>query len=385
MAEITKIQNDYQQIPLSGPVYEAFWTNIMEEHKRSKRIPKCENLLDNPYTKRYADKLCDFDVVVGSVINGKITGSRGRDIIIDFGYKDNAYVHVKSTEDYITKNMSEGDDIEFMVVGISEYPYEIKGSVVELMRLGADKMMQQYFIDGTPFEATVASTIPAGFMLDTFINNVPIKLFMPNTLAGVNKLSAYDSANLVGTEITVMLESPNKEKDMYVVSHKKYLSTLIADNVKKLVIGNTYEGTCTGTAPFGVFVEFDGFDKCLTGMIMTANIAPNHTIEDYKEGVRLSFYLRDILETKTTPKLVLSQVNRVSIWDTMELGNVYIGKVKDVKQFGVLISLDEETNGFITNNNIKNKTMDLSKDKEYKVVVTDFNRNDRKIFLQFLD
>ena len=382
---MTKIENDYQQIPLSGPIYDAFWTNIMEEHKRSKRIPKCENLLDNPYTKRYTDKLCDFDVVVGSVINGKISGSRGRDIVIDFGYKDNAYVHVKSNEDYITKNMSEGDDIEFMVTGISEYPYEIKGSVIELLRIGADKMLQQYFEDGTSFEATVSSIIPAGFILDTFINNAPVKAFMPNTLAGVNKLSAYDSAKLVGTEITVMLETPNKEKDMYVVSHKKFLSTLIADNVKKLTVGNTYEGTCTGTAPFGVFVEFDGFDKCLTGMIMTANIAPNHTMEDYKEGVRLSFYLRDILETKTTPKLVLSQVNRASIWDTMELGNIYIGKVKDIKQFGVLISLDEETNGFITNNNIKNKAMELSQGQEYKVVVTDFNRNDRKIFLQFLD
>jgi ribosomal protein S1 len=157
---------------------------------------------------------------------------------------------------------------------------------------------------------------------------------MPNTLAGINKL--YDPTSIIGETFQVMIESFSEYEGTYIVSRRKYLQSLIPEEVSLLEFNTPY-GRVTGTTPFGVFVEFN---DCLTGMIHKANVVEEwqNRISEIKPGQEIEFYIKEIIKNK----IILTQVLRETLWDTKN-GQVIEGRVKDVKQFGALIILDNET------------------------------------------
>jgi small subunit ribosomal protein S1 len=174
-----------------------------------------------------------------------------------------------------------------------------------------------------------------------------------------------------------MLETLQQEKGVYVVSRKKYLNTIIPEEIKKLKKNNVYNGHVTGTTPFGVFVQFNG---CLTGMIHKVNMNPNFKdkIENIKPGTTIEFYVRDILKGN---KLILTQILRETLWDKIRVGKVLDGTVRDVKNFGALVSLDEETNGLIQNSYLQKNSITLKEGEKVKVKVVSVIKDERKIYL----
>ncbi|MCB1713103.1 MAG: 30S ribosomal protein S1, partial [Candidatus Riesia sp.] len=249
----------------------------------------------------------------------------------------------------------------------------------------SDKLKDFYY-KNKPLLAMVTEMKPAGFMLDIEMDNVIVNAFMPTTLAGINKLTDDQKDEIIGQKIYVMLETLQMDKGIYVVSRKKYLKTLIKDELKKLkeefdknrnVI---YDGTVTGTTPFGIFVEFN---KCLTGMIHRYNVNEQWTGDDkwgdIKPGMVIQFYVKDIIVKKQ--KVILTQILRESLWDTIKKDKVMDGTVYDIKSFGVLVKLDEETNGLIQSSYLNKNNVNLSIGHNVKVRVLNVIKDDRKIYL----
>ena len=202
---------------------------------------------------------------------------------------------------------------------------------------------------------------------------------MPNTIAGINKL--YDPNSIIGQTFEVMIESFSEHEGTYIVSRRKYLQSLISEEVKSLEYKKPYDGHVTGTTPFGVFVEFN---DCLTGMIHKANINPDWSerISEIKPGFEITFYIKEIIRDRAIPKLILTQVLRESLWDHIKNGQIIEGKVKDNKPFGTLINLDEETVGLIHNSEMeKLGKVKLEPGQNLKVRVLSVDRTTRKIFL----
>jgi small subunit ribosomal protein S1 len=165
------------------------------------------------------------------------------------------------------------------------------------------------------------------------------------------------------------------------ITKEQYLQSLIPDAVKALEYNVAYDGHVTGTTPFGVFVEFN---DCLTGMIHKANINPawSDRISEIKPGFEITFYIKEIIKDKNFSKLILTQVLRESLWDNIKNGQVIEGTVKDIKPFGTLINLDEETVGLIHSSEMdKIGKMKFEKDQNLKVRVLSVDRTSRKIFL----
>ena len=200
---------------------------------------------------------------------------------------------------------------------------------------------------------------------------------MPNTLAGVNKL--HNPESIVGKELPMMVESFSKDEGTYIVSRRKYLKTLIPDEMDKLEYGKIYEGVVTGTTDFGIFVEFN---ECLTGMIHKANIAEDwqNRLQDIIPGMEVNFYVKEIIKNK----IILTQILKETLWDTIQKGQVFDAKVIDHKQFGILVSIDDETMGLITTNNIPDTNKVYSKGNDIKVKVINADKSNRKIFLSLV-
>jgi ribosomal protein S1 len=252
------------------------------------------------------------------------------------------------------------------------------------MKLNVSNKVKEAYAENTFFYATIIELIPAGYMLDMEVEGKKVKAFMPNTLAWVNKLT--DSKSLTGKRLPVMIETLEQDKGIYVVSHKKYLESLIPEQVRKLKkewIKNKmkpYIGFITGTTPFGVFIEFYEF---LTGMIYRKNIQEEWQTDkkwaEMKPGMYLDFYISDIIVPKN--KIIMTQILRESIFKTLKVGDVLNGRVIDIKSFGALISLDDETNGLIQSNILSKQKIDLKQGDKVEVKVLSIMKDDRKINL----
>jgi ribosomal protein S1 len=349
--------------------------------------------LDNPtgkFTTDFLKALAMYDnkdfipqIHVGSIVKGTILEIRSREIVIDINNKDNVFIDRKGSEERICKMLKIDQEIDVLITEISDHPFQIKGSIAELVKINVDRKMRESYDNKSPIDAFVSEIIPAGYMLNIDIDNITIEAFMPNTLADVNKL--YDPNLLLGKNIKVMLETPQQDKGIYVVSRKKYLKTLIIDKVKEIKNNpkdKVYTGHVTGTREFGVFVQFEG---CLTGMIHKANINEKFRdkITSIQPGTEIDFYVKDII--KGGNQIILTQILTESLWDTIRVGDVLNGKIATIKPFGALIELDYETMGLIQNVYINKNNKTISAGDKIDVIVISIIRDDRKIYLTFAD
>lgn len=322
------------------------------------------------------------EIDVNEVINGVVVSVDEKEIVVDFGYKDYIYVD-KPKKSNLSPDLNIGDVIDVLVTEIIDNPFLIKGSITELIKQNVHSKMKHYFEHTLPLKSTVKSMIPAGYMMDIHMDNITIEAFMPNTLADVNKLS--DSNSVMGMTFEVMLETLQQERGVYVVSRRKYLQTLIPEEIKKLKFGVVYKGEVTGTTPFGVFVQFSatpGGPSCLTGMVHKANVNEywHDKWSQIVPGMSIDFYVKEIIKNN---KIILTQILKESLWDSIKVGKVLDGKVKDIKNFGALIELDEETIGLIQTVYINKHSKKLNIGDEIKVKVISLIRDDRKIYLNF--
>ena len=311
---------------------------------------------------------------VGEIINATFAGQTKDNFIFSKpGYKDDIRVDNKLTEAKYLKNSQIGEQVDVLIVDINHDDFYIKGSISTLYENRAHQTLKS-LKEGESVVGYIKSLNPAGYDVELTHGGVTLSGFMPNTLAGINKL--YDVNSIVGRTFEVMIESYAEQEGTYIVSRRKYLQTLIPKAIKELNFENSYTGHVTGTTPFGVFVEFN---ECLTGMIHKANVDPEwqEKLTTIKPGFEIQFYIKEVIKDK----IILTQILRETLWDNIKNGQVLDGVVRDTKQFGTLINLDSETVGLIHTSEMEKLGKKFTSGQQLKVKVLSVDRMSRKIFL----
>ncbi len=339
-------------------------------------------------TKEYQEMAYLYDAVEvnfptrGEVVTAEFVGGNADNFVFEVsGYKDYVRVDNRNQEAKYLKNTEVGEMIDLLIVEVNNNNFLIRGSIANLYESRAHAHIKSLG-DGAPVIGIIKSLNPAGYDVEIHMGGVTLPGFMPNTLAGINKL--HDPNSIVGSELELGIESYSEQEGTYIVSRRKYLQSLIPEAIKNLEFGKVYTGHVTGTLPFGVFVEFEG---CLTGMIHKANVHPEwqEKLDEIKPGFEIEFYIKEIVRNNKgdikRDKIILTQILRETLWDTIKNGQVIEGKVKDTKQFGTLVHLDEETIGLIHTSEMEKLGKKFSAGQDVKVKVLSVDRNSRKIFL----
>ena len=314
----------------------------------------------------------------GTVIPSVYVGKTNEQFLFEVsGYKDFIRIDIKGNEEKYLKNTEIGDVIDVLISEINEKHFMIKGSIATLYESRAHANLKS-LEEGESVMAYVKALNPAGYEMEVYQGGVTLPGFMPNTLAGINKLVNPES--IIGETFDVAIESYAEREGTYIVSRRKYLQTLAPAAIKELNYETVYKGHVTGTAPFGIFVEFN---ECLTGMIHKANVNPEwqERLSEIQPGFEIDFYIKEIVRDSKYPKIILTQILRETLWDTIKNGQTLTGVVKDTKQFGTLVALDDETVGLIHTSEMEKLGKKFSKDQEIKVKVLSVDRSSRKIFL----
>jgi ribosomal protein S1 len=349
-----------------------FWTDLeMQDFKR--RNKKVKN-------KEYSEQEKLYDAYFmaipskNTIVSGEYIGIQsGQHCFNVSGFKDWVRVDNRPAENKYLKNTKIGDKIDILISSIDNHNFLIQGSICGIYETAAHLSLKS-LDDNVVVIGRIKSSNPAGYDVEIIHDGITLPGFMPNTLAGINKL--YDSESIVGQQLELMIESYSKEEGTYIVSRRKYLNTLIPDAIKSLNNEEVYTGRVTGTTPFGVFVEFN---DCLTGMVHKANVREDwqERISEIRPGMVIEFYVKEIVKER----IILTQILRETLWDTIKNGQLLNGRVRDTKQFGVLISLDEETMGLIHTSELEKLNRKFESGQDVRVKVLAVDRQNRKIFL----
>lgn len=351
-----------------------FWANLeFEQAKRKNRKLKSNDPEILKMDKMYEDFFIQVPIK-NSIVQGKYEGINSTQHCFSVkGFKDYVRVDNRPSESKYLKNTNIGDIIDVLITNVNNNIYMIEGSIANIYENAAHASLKA-LDENVVIMANIKSTNPAGYDVEIFHDGITLAGFMPNTLAGINKL--YDPESIVGKTLEVMVESFSRDEGTYIVSRRKYLRTLISSAIESLEQGKVYSGHVTGTTQFGVFVEFN---ECLTGMIHKANVNPEwqDKLNQIRPGFEIEFYVKEIVKDK----IILTQILRETLWDNIKNGQLLDGRVRDIKQFGALISLDEETMGLIHTSELEKIGKKFVADQEIKVKVLAVDRQNRKIFL----
>lgn len=118
-----------------------------------------------------------------------------------------------------------------------------------------------------------------------------IKCFLPGSLAAANKITDFDT--YIGKEIYVMVEGYIEQKDMFVVSYKKYIEKIMDQKIQELDLTKKYTGYVTGTSEFGVFVEWE---DVYTGLLHRTEAGENTDLSRFNPGDEIEFYVKEVKE-----------------------------------------------------------------------------------------
>ncbi len=339
------------------------------------------------YTGETSEYNYGLKLNIGDKITGKVVGETATDYLFNIGYKDYLRIEKKKGEAEALARYANDEntvsfetDIEILITEVSESPYIIKGSLVTLHKNDTYSDILQNADE--PIEATVLSVLPAGFILELIYGGYRIPAFMPNILAGVNKLSPEQAQALAGKTLSVMIESYSSDKGTFIASRKKYLKSLIPQEIAKLKTKDSnniplqYSGVVTGSSKFGIFVEFN---ECLTGMIHKDNLDAQYknTYHNVEAGTQINFFIKEIIKDK----LFLTQTWKETVWDTVKKDAEYTGTVYDEKSIGILVRLDDETVGLIHTSELEKLGRKPSIGSAVKVKVIAVQKMERKIYL----
>lgn len=342
------------------------------------------------YAQELYDLLEDFDinnsiksiVKKGEIHDGIIYGITKDTISIDIGYRELVYVKTsKEPEEF--RNLLVGEETAVLITNTDNS--HIDGSI-------SGGVKQKVFIDlrnsvklaNTAWIGKVNHVIENGGYI---VSVQGIECFMPGSLAGINKLSNFES--IIGQELYVVPISFSTNRGTIVVSHRKYLQALIPQEIMKIEdnIGEELIGNVTGTAKYGVFVEFN---ECLTGMIHK-NDLNEETFDLFKKhkinpGDEIKFKVKEVV---SNTKITLTQKTNIGInpWYNINtrysIPSIVNAKVKAKKDYGLFVIIEEGISGLLHVSEIGEDVMKVfNPGDEITVKITRIEEESQRVFLK---
>ncbi len=356
-------------------------------HKVYSREPYAQELY-NLMENAFASTQNVFAVNPGETHTGTVYSVDVEWASIDIGHKEMVYVNM-SRESAVSKaKLVPGTEVSVEITGDRTSKGFILGSVEAGIKAAVlREMLQSAENQNTAYIGTVTGMIPNG---GYFVNVQGVDCFMPGSLAGINKLADFES--VLNTQMYVVPMSYSVERGTVIVSHRKYLQAMIPGKVEELrnTIGETKTGNVTGSAKYGVFVEFDG---CLTGMIhandLNAEMAKKHKAREIQPGDEIEFKVKEIISDTKITLTQLEVVETVDPWK--EIAGKYksfptevVGTIKSVKDYGVFVDIGDGIVGLLHVSELPEgmEIDSLTKNSPITVQITRIEVDTRKVFLK---
>jgi small subunit ribosomal protein S1 len=232
--------------------------------------------------------------------------------------------------------------------------------------------------EGDTITVTVSNIEPYGAFVDLG-NDIEGFLHISEITWDKNIKNPKDYLN-VGQEIDVEVIEIDSEKHKLRVSLKRLLPKPFDEFVKKRHEGDVVTGTVTSLTDFGAFVKIDGVEGLLHNQ--DASWEKNTKCKDFlKKGdeveVKIAKINREDQKISLNRKVLLeSPIEKFAT--AHKVNDVLKGKIRDIKDFGVFVSLEDGVDALIRDEDLDplvKEELEVGQEIEAAVAVIDTQRD----------
>ena len=305
------------------------------------------------YSKSFGD---DFKMkpIENGLIKATISEVTGNSAIVQLNQKFSTVIDLKREKNEYLKYIAEGLSIDLKVHAGKKDDYSVSfGGAVNDLKY---KEVLESIGQRVAYQGFIKELVAGGYSV--IIDG--IEVFMPGSLASMNKLSDFNV--MVGKTVYVC---PINYSDVFkkiVVSHREYLKCLKPEELSKVKYDVKYKGKVTGCANFGIFAEFNTTNLnnplVLTGLIplseMDETTTDKFTKKQFKDGDEIEFYAKFISD-KDGNKIILTKFyinweeivekykpDTVVKFNVIKVdGNIIFGSIDNTRLIGTIVNYEE--------------------------------------------
>lgn len=357
--------------------------------------------------KPYMDAIEAFpsSFVRGQIIKGTVVQINKGQILVDVGGRAEGVVAGREMK-------LEGEKVDYKV-GDEILVYVIKGEnelgQIELSIRRTGTARKWYVLTKAqegdlPVTVTVIEANTGGVIVNI---GGGLRGFVPTSQldnARIYPLGGYSSkqdadkelqtklAELIGKDLEVKVIEIDREKNRVIFSEKMVTSRADmekrAETLGNVKVGDKLEGTVTGIAPFGLFVNAQG----LEGLVHLSEISwdkVTNPADFHKVGDKVNV---QIIGIEDGGKRVAYSVKRLQSdpWDDIvkkyKVGQRVMGEITKIVDYGAFVRIEEGLNGLIHISELSHKLVkDPSKiveaGKSYELEIISISKEDRHLGL----
>ena len=363
---------------------------LIENTSIKKRNSSDKVFCDEPYAQEAYEKYCDYfegktitskDMSEGDLCKAQVVSINNNKVLVQAENTQAVYLDLLKESKFlekqgITETLKPGMFIDILVDGNDKGLYT--GSMEKAYTSKVKKeLLSALKNKDSAFKVKVKSINEGGFIVDL----AGLDCFMPGSLAAANKIVNFES--MLGKEIYVMVENYLEASNMFVVSNKKYIQSILPSKVKELDFGNPYNGIVTGVMAYGAFIEWDDI---FTGLLHESE-SEGANIKGLKPGEPIQFWVKEVREGKDI-RIILTQKGPSAehklyqeFKDKYENEIYADAKVKDIKAFGVFIEMKDGIVGMLSPREFK-KIGKLKEDDILDVFVKQVDVGTKRVHLK---
>ncbi|TVQ51458.1 MAG: 30S ribosomal protein S1 [Phycisphaerales bacterium] len=321
---------------------------------------------------------------VGNILQGKIVGRAGDDVVIEVGLKSEGLVHKSEFDD--------DDEIENgQVVEVLLEELEDESGIVKLSKRKADRIRGWERVletkkEGDIVEGTCMRKIKGGLLVD-----IGVPVFLPASQVDIRRPG--DIGEFIGKTIRAVILKVDEERRNIVISRRRLIEQEREEAKAKLLTnvkeGDLIKGTVTNIADFGAFVDLGGIDGLLHITDMSWGRV-NHPTEVVRIGDKIEVKILKIDMDKEKVALGLKQ-KEDSPWENIEdkypVNSRVTGKVVNLVSYGAFVQLEEGIEGLVHisemswTKRVNHPSEVVNVGDEIEVVVLDINKDKQEISL----
>ena len=284
------------------------------------------------------------DFEPGTILEGKVVGVVGDDVLVDIGYKSEGVINVNEFEG--SEAVKAGDAVEVLLEAVEDDSGLIVISKRKADRIrGWEKVINQYR-EGDTVTGRVMRKIKGGLLVD-----IGVPVFLPASQVDLRRPA--DIADYIDQTIRCKILKIDEARRNIVVSRRRLLEEEREKQKEKLMAeietGQLRKGVVKNITDFGAFVDLGGIDGLLhiTDMSWGRVSHPSEivAIDQEIEVVVLAI-------NKQEEKIALGLKQKTpSPWEKVEekypVGSRVRGTVVNIMPYGAFVKLEEGIEGLV--------------------------------------
>src|SRR5450432_618646 len=281
------------------------------------------------------------------VLPGTVLGIKGKDVIIDFGYKSEGIVPIEqflSPSGELTVHV--GDAVDVMIDPSEQIEGYVLLSHTRAARLRIWDNLDKAYESQLVLSGRVLGRVKGGLAVD-----VGIKAFMPGSQADPRPVHNLDS--LVGQDVPVKIIKLNRRRGNVVVSRRAAVEQEVNERksvtLEHLQEGAVVTGIVKNLTDYGAFVDLGGIDGLLHVTDMSHGRV-GHPSEILQPGDQVTVQVLKYEPQKERISLGMKQL-LPDPWENIEerypVESHVIGRVVNVADYGAFVEIEPGVEGLI--------------------------------------